>query len=270
MRIRDRFDRARVAHAMASGLWGKTAFLSVQSCAARGFLRDDAVGDDRGDVFCASIVAFAGCLHIIVLRPLLRFPSSNLNQRFPLGSRLFRREEFHREGRASDGRDRLEGQRVLGVSSDEKPAHAPRLHELVRPAIGKLPINQEGRRGGIRGRTRGAVSAVRYARLRNARARSARLNPKVKPADRLALSTASPPPPPIAPDPCGSCAPRSLPRHADLAVHLVHVDAYTLHGWPPSPCGFDRASELWSFPATTLERGPAASSHLSSGSPAGR
>src|SRR5262249_23595210 len=35
-------------------------------------------------------------------------------------------------------------------------------------------------------------------------------------------------------------------------------------GWPPSPCGFDRAFELWSFLATTLERGPAASSHLSS------
>src|SRR5262245_60057471 len=55
-----------------------------------------------------------------------------------------------------------------------------------------------------------------------------------------------------------------LAHDAHLAVHLVHVDAYTLHGWPPSPCGFDRPFELWSFPATTLEQGPAASSHLSS------
>src|SRR5262249_53005222 len=36
-----------------------------------------------------------------------------------------------------------------------------------------------------------------------------------------------------------------LPDNADLAIHLVNVDTYTLHGWPPSPGGFDRV--LWSF-----------------------
>jgi hypothetical protein len=38
-----------------------------------------------------------------------------------------------------------------------------------------------------------------------------------------------------------------LPDHADLAIHLVHVDAYTLHGWPPSPCGFDRVLDCGAF-----------------------
>jgi hypothetical protein len=37
---------------MTSGSWGKTAFLSVQSCAARRRW----AGSDRGHVVCASIV----------------------------------------------------------------------------------------------------------------------------------------------------------------------------------------------------------------------
>jgi hypothetical protein len=68
---------------------------------------------------------------------------------------------------------------------------------------------------------------------------------------------------PIRPDPLLPDHFPALIHDADLAIHLVYIDAYTFHGWPPSPCGFDRAFRLWSFPATTLEWGPAASSHLS-------
>src|SRR5437867_3504016 len=36
-----------------------------------------------------------------------------------------------------------------------------------------------------------------------------------------------------------------LAQDADLAVDLMDIDANMIHGWPPTPCGFDRVLPVW-------------------------